>query len=1537
MPKQMMILNASENMVAVLSNELPGACPIEEAYQYQEALEGGAYSDSLALTVPSTHPDAAHLVMGAYLLFQDADGNWQEYRIIQAQRIDSGSANLLAVTAEHAAYELLGDFIDDIRPSLTAGLAVSQALTGTRWELGTADDLGTSSTAIYKTSVLAGLVQIATAWGGELRFRLTVTGGVINHRYVDILTRRGSETGKRFELQKDLIEIKQTVDTRFLVSALIGRGKGLEIETDTGSTYGRRLEFTDEVWTTPLAKPAGQNWIGDDTVAAAYGPGGRHIKDVATFDDCTDAAELLQLTYNELQIRKLPRVTYEMTVIMLEAMTGYAHEAVRLGDTVYVINTSVTPAITGQARVTRLDRNLIDPREGTVVLGNYIPTLASAITSMSEMQASMRDRAGVWDRSTAITPLSGAGGALEYQIDLLKTQLAATASGMSTDANGNMIFENADKTAALKLGAGILAIANSKTGGEYNWRTFGTGDGFTADEIVSGMIAAARISIGASSTFAAGYDPSTKETPSGAQAKADAAQSAAQSYVDGIASSLQDQIDGSITTWFYAYIPTGSNLPASGWTTTDLKNQHLGDLFYDTTTGYSYRWQLVTGTYSWARITDTDVTKALADAAKAQDTADSKRRVFTTTPTTPYEVGDLWAGGATGDLKRCKTERLTGDYNAADWELASKYIDAKYVQSRGENLVTNGTALLGDNTNFSVFTFDGADNYSCNGSFKHVSTQVAKTIDEKIPVNPDLSYKMSYYIKANPYVSGSLLYGFVNCYDADGLAIDPGHVMYFANTLTTLAQELKNGDTVVYLTSAANWKNAAGSNTFYRRFIFWNYVNSFGYAFPELTYSRNVSAYDTWADGAVDFVNNTITLRSAWSGGTYPAGTKVSNGNSAGSYKYIAGAANNLSGTWTNYSGLISGVDNTGLDVLNKFRPGTASIKIGWLLNYGTPGSTVFISNVSFGIDVETVAGAAAKVAVAQAAADAAQSTANTASTNATNALNQLTDITSDSKITAVEKQLLKKEWDAIAAEKSVIDAQADTFGITTEKATYGTKYSALNTYVNTTYPLFTDMTTTVTIDAGTTLRTKFKEYYDARTALLNAIATKAKTLADTAQSAANAAQAAADAAQADASQAISAAAGAQATADGKVTTFVQAAAPTAEGVGDLWMDSDDGNKLYRWSGSAWVAVQDTAIGQAISAAAAAQSTANGKIVSFYQTTAPTASATGDFWVDTDDGNKLYRWSGSAWVAVQFGTAALMDASISLAKLGTTIIEGGYIKTSLLTATNIVTGKMLSTDGKTYFDINNSEIKETATVGGQAIVITINPTVGLQITRNGTIVGGISSDGYLTSNFVSQAGASPTSRISIGSETIGAYSGYGLTLSNLISSTWTKVASLASFSYGLSWITQLTAKNATGYLRFLDGESANLYSSNSGGTESTTLISAYNGLSYYYGGTELLTLNSSGALSILGDFDSPNTIVGRGYSNDINADTIVTPGIYKMTGSNYSTLNYPTQYGILVVSCTNTYVSQTWHAHTNAFYTRFSANTGSSWSTWALK
>lgn len=64
---------------------------------------------------------------------------------------------------------------------------------------------------------------------------------------------------------------------------------------------------------------------------------------------------------------------------------------------------------------------------------------------------------------------------------------------------------------------------------------------------------------------------------------------------------LQKQIDNEISTWFDNYIPTLENKPASDWNTINLKDQHIGDLFYiidnETYAGQCYRFALVNGTY----------------------------------------------------------------------------------------------------------------------------------------------------------------------------------------------------------------------------------------------------------------------------------------------------------------------------------------------------------------------------------------------------------------------------------------------------------------------------------------------------------------------------------------------------------------------------------------------------------------------------------------------------------------------------------------------------------------------------------------------------------------------------------------------------------------------------------------------------------------------------------------------------------------------------------------------------------------------------
>ena len=177
-----------------------------------------------------------------------------------------------------------------------------------------------------------------------------------------------------------------------------------------------------------------------------------------------------------------------------------------------------------------------------------------------------------------------------------------------------------------------------------------------------------------------------------AQQAADSASRKAQEakdYIDntlpGEFARINEKLDGVVENWFYAYTPTLQNDPAASWLRDGEQAQHEGDTFTNTqpyvdaqTTpdaGKSWRWVKSGEAYEWTLIADSDAVKALREAAKAQETADGKSRTFVVQPAPPYDVGDLWMQGPSGDVMRCIKSRQTGAFDASDWDKASKYTD----------------------------------------------------------------------------------------------------------------------------------------------------------------------------------------------------------------------------------------------------------------------------------------------------------------------------------------------------------------------------------------------------------------------------------------------------------------------------------------------------------------------------------------------------------------------------------------------------------------------------------------------------------------------------------------------------------------------------------------------------------------------------------------------------------------------------------------------------------------------------------------------
>lgn len=187
--------------------------------------------------------------------------------------------------------------------------------------------------------------------------------------------------------------------------------------------------------------------------------------------------------------------------------------------------------------------------------------------------------------------------------------------------------------------------------------------------------------------------------------------------LNSIKDNLQNQLDGKIDTYYQ------SSNPWNSWPS-GTEPGHVGDMWYNTSTGVL---QTYIGPSSniWREIVDPAAVEAARAAATAADVkADSKRRVFTSTPRPPYDVGDQWItyGTTGGSMFICKTSRSAGSsYNPSDWQKAD--IDGNTLVTIDRGIVTAyGFLTFGSTAGMRA---DGPIRLWCGGTKDNPTFQVS--------------------------------------------------------------------------------------------------------------------------------------------------------------------------------------------------------------------------------------------------------------------------------------------------------------------------------------------------------------------------------------------------------------------------------------------------------------------------------------------------------------------------------------------------------------------------------------------------------------------------------------------------------------------------------------------------------------------------------------------------------------------------------------------------------------------------------------------
>ena len=370
------LLDKQQNIIGRLSEEY-----ILEATFTEEINTAG----ELLITLPAKKRLSGN-VIHVLITNPSKDHSYLMFKIIKETVKDEE----VEYTAVESAYDELTSYgyIQDKRPTANAQTITEMILKDTRWHVGEIPDTSEAFISFYYLSVLDCLKKIVQTFDFEIGFDVLINDdeNQITDRRVNFYIKQGEQTGKRFEYGSNLLSIKQEQDTQNIYTALVGRGKGVQVsggdDDNTPDGYGRRITFANVEWSKangdPLDKPKGQEWLEDPDATKQLGFSDGHMRiGLEVFEDVDDPKTLLQKTYEALKTAERPQVQFSASVIN----TGELH----LGDRVGITRNDI--GIAYETRVFKVQHNLLDETQNKIDLGDNLEQTNNLSYQVSALQS----------------------------------------------------------------------------------------------------------------------------------------------------------------------------------------------------------------------------------------------------------------------------------------------------------------------------------------------------------------------------------------------------------------------------------------------------------------------------------------------------------------------------------------------------------------------------------------------------------------------------------------------------------------------------------------------------------------------------------------------------------------------------------------------------------------------------------------------------------------------------------------------------------------------------------------------------------------------------------------------------------------------------------------------------------------------------------------------------------------------------------------------------------------------------------------------
>ncbi|WP_141545092.1 phage tail spike protein, partial [Bacillus thuringiensis] len=313
--------------------------------------------DKLDFTVFDGTKEAAALTQQNLVLKEVRGGRIVPYTITETEK-DSNNRSL--TTYASGEWILLGkaNYIDPQKfEAKTVGEYVDIALKGTKWKKGNISyESFRSMTVDEFIDPLSFLKKVASLFELEIQYRTEVVGNHIE-RYVDMMKKRGQDTGKTIELGKDLIGIKRIENSQNICTALIGFVKGEGDNIITIEKINNGLPYITNIDAFQRWNEKGKHKFG------FYSP--------ETDNENMSPDRLKTLMEIEMKKRVNASVSYEVKAASIGRVFGLAHELINEGDTIRIKDTGFTPKLYLEARAIAGDESFTDPTQDKYVFGDY--------------------------------------------------------------------------------------------------------------------------------------------------------------------------------------------------------------------------------------------------------------------------------------------------------------------------------------------------------------------------------------------------------------------------------------------------------------------------------------------------------------------------------------------------------------------------------------------------------------------------------------------------------------------------------------------------------------------------------------------------------------------------------------------------------------------------------------------------------------------------------------------------------------------------------------------------------------------------------------------------------------------------------------------------------------------------------------------------------------------------------------------------------------------------------------------------------------